>query len=202
VGGGGISRIALSAVASGANGFTTTGVNTTGANLLVFPFACYTLNATTPIDSYGNAWTGLTTYGAGGYWSTIWYCLNPTAVGAGHTITLTGVTTYDAGCLVAYSGVAALDTSTGATSSGSPGSITPAAAGDLFLTMAANSGISSDYPTPPAGFSLLGHQAFSNGVGDAFGAAELISTGSGAQNPTWVPTSGGNISSAMVAFKK
>jgi hypothetical protein len=194
------------AVASGANGFTTAGVDTTGANLLIVALASYTAGATVTDTTYGNTFTPLTQYGGSGYWSRIWYCLNPT-VGAGHTVTVAGASTFDAGCLIAYSGVSALDTSIGNSNTTqvtvAPGSITPAGANELFITAAADVGSPSDFSGSAidSGFTVLAHQAFTSGTCNTFGVAELIETTATPKNPTWTCATGGSgISATMAAF--
>jgi hypothetical protein len=190
-----IARVALSAVATGASGATTTGVDTTGSNLLVVPVASYSTGATVT-DNKGNTYTPLTQYGGGGSLSQIWYCLSP-VVGTGHTVTVGSSSTYSGLCLVGYSGVAALDTSTGSFGA-APGSITPAGANELFVAVAATGSGGADI-TGCSGLTLVAHAAYSGGVNTAFGFAEIIATNSAAQNPTFT-SSAGTPTSAMAAF--
>lgn len=71
---------------------TTSGVDTTGATLLVAALSFYNGSATIS-DSYGNAWTPLTKYQIASTFDSstqMFYVANP-VVGAGHTVTVGGV---------------------------------------------------------------------------------------------------------------
>lgn len=199
-----ITRVAMSTLKFGNAGFTSDAIDTSslsGANgLLVVPLASYEAGATVS-DNKGNTYTPLTQYGAEGRWARIWYCLNP-AVGSGHTITVAGAATYDNGCLIAYSGVSAYDTSTGSSAFNpttiSPGSINPAGSGELFITMAST--YTSDITTidtATSGFTVLGHLSGT----ESMAVAELIEITAASKNPVWTnPDTAKHMACAMAAF--
>ena len=126
----------------GVSGGTTTGINTTGANLLVVSISYYSNIggvATLTSDSKGNTWTALTNR-ADDCGHRFYYCLSPT-VGSGHTFTIgwNGSSIYPGVVIHGWSGVASFDQETGATTASTPnttlatGALTPGAANALVL---------------------------------------------------------------------
>lgn len=110
---------------------TTAAVDTTGANLLLMVVTGFNPPTATPTDSKSNTWTATTAVG-----STRFYYVWNATVGSGHTFTwnenvFAGIT------VLAFSGVQTssdpLDTRTGNSSGTSPGSITPAVSGEVFI---------------------------------------------------------------------
>ena len=96
--------MAFSLIAHTATGSagTTSGINTTGANLIVVTVAYDTQSGVS--DSNGNTWTALTAQsGSQDGNARMYYCFNPT-VGAGHTFT--SAQGYGAICVSAWSGAA------------------------------------------------------------------------------------------------
>jgi hypothetical protein len=131
-GGGGFALVSNTVSQSG----TTSGVDTTGANLIVVYFVGDP--ASTLSDSKGNTWTALTAHNTGnGDESRLAYCLNPT-VGTGHTFSNTGSARFLA--VQAWSGATTgyvSDTGNqgiGTTAAIKPGSRTPSAAGNLIVS--------------------------------------------------------------------
>lgn len=130
----------------GNGGFTTSAIDTTGADLIVLSLTCsHTASAAfvaSISDSKGNTWlnTGgiFQVDGSGNADSTIVYCINPT-VGSGHTLTGGGGGILQSMCVAAYSGAAGgLDSvHSGGNSSGSftvqPGSVTPSQNNSLII---------------------------------------------------------------------
>lgn len=115
---------------------TTSGIDTTGANLIVVYFAG--VSPTVLSDSNGNTWTLLTLHSTGlGDDTRLAYCLNP-SVGAGHTFSNTGSAQFLA--VQAWGGATTGFVSQvgnggfGTTTSIKPGSITPNAVGNLIVT--------------------------------------------------------------------
>jgi hypothetical protein len=149
----------LKAQVTQSGGGTTSGINTTGATLLVVALAGYQ-GTPTISDNKGNSWTYKTASG-GTYEVQFAYCLSPN-VGTGHTFTLTGSGIYPACQVYAFSGVSAFDTSNQtAGGSGSPaytGSITPSQTGDLIIVVAAGNATSGTVgitATTPSGFAPI-----------------------------------------------
>lgn len=109
----------------GQNGGTTTGINTTGARLLVVHVGSFSPAVVS--DSRGNTWTSLTVRDGGDPRSQIFYCLNP-SVGVGHTITVTGAESYAAISILVFDDAVTFAAESGATAIGvavSAGSLTP-----------------------------------------------------------------------------
>src|SRR5688572_25297499 len=83
---------------------TTSGVNTTGANLLVVVCTDEGASPATITDSKGNTWSSLTTRSSSLSNVRIHYA-TPSSVGAGHTFTATGAAgSFPAICASAYGG--------------------------------------------------------------------------------------------------
>jgi len=153
---------------------TLTGVDTTGAQLIVVTIGYFPDNAganTTEVsgvtDSKGNTYqiAGARTRITGGDASEIWYS-SAGSVGASHTITVDFEgSTFNSVCAAAYGGFSAapvLDQTTGATGNGTvlnSGSVTPTAAdellvgggthanNDILFTAGASYTVRAEYPT-------------------------------------------------------
>lgn len=119
--------------AAAQNGSSVTGLNTTGASLIIVGvISYYAINPTQPTlsDNKGNTWTALTAYQNASNTRRIrfYYCVSPT-VGTGHNFTVAGNDTYSCPTVMAFSNAGIFDSnqngSSGSGSSGSPGSVTP-----------------------------------------------------------------------------
>lgn len=139
-GGGGGPLVVSSAQGLGAGSQTTTGIDTTGSNLIVLVALSY-LSENTPTDNKGNTYTGLSTNdGASSLRLRMYYCAAPT-VGSGHTFSTTS--TYGADFIIlAFSSMSGtpLDQQSMNAGSGttlSPGSITTSQANTILVTSSA-----------------------------------------------------------------
>jgi hypothetical protein len=179
---------------------TTSGINTTGATLLVACVSCQT-SAHAPTDSKSNAWTLLTGNSfSGNGWSGIYYCASP-IVGSGHTFTPNG--TFPGGDFLAFSNVSSspidqyiLGIYTG-TSPANAGSITPTKNNELIIAFAGGQSWTSI--SIGSGF-ILDAQNYQSGVDYGYAAAYLIQTTTAAVNPNWTFSgSGGQAIIPMIA---
>lgn len=209
-GGGNPTLVIASCQPLGANGGTTSSINTSGANFIVvsvFGFATGAPWAVTENKGNGAA-TDLTNYPQSSASDVrISYWTNPT-VGSGHTFTVTGASSFSGVCVAAYSGMvtsSVLDSGTDVgTSSGTTtcqaGSITPSSGKKVVIAaMAGNSATATD--SIDSSYVQDGDVALSGGVNFAGSIAHLIQTPNGsATNPTWTSPSTG-IACAIAAFK-
>lgn len=202
--------IASVGTVAGVSGATSSGINTTGANLIVINVGYYaTASGLTVTDSNSNTWTPLTANTGTATYQRFYYCYNPT-VGSGHTFTVSGTTIYATFQVMAFDAVAAspFDTEVGNSAGGgwsslSTGSLTPGqnnvllVAGIGFGGTNAGTGMAPDSSflgTVVNGWVSGGHQ------GGAI-AYKVISNGA-AHNVTWAP--GETISeggAALASFK-
>lgn len=201
---------AIAGSGGASNTATTGGVDTTGADLIVLSIGYFSTGALGTIsDSKGNTWTALTNHTNGANTSLKLYYSQAPTVGAAHTFSAAGSGTYLTIAAMAFSG----STSTpfdvehagggAASTSGQPGSITPAGTGELLiLTGAFGSGISSTAPTANDSFSTAVdfHQG-SSGVD--FGLVDfwLSDANANAINPTITWTGAAEYEMDIAAFK-
>lgn len=189
----------------GANTFSTSAIDTTGATLIVChvtSFAARTLS-----DSASNTWTALTIKtSANGTSGQLYYCANPTT-SATHTFTLTGTAFYGTLGVHCFSGTAttsAFDAENG-NNAGSgttvqPGSITPSQDGEVIVT-----GVC--WKTTGTGTITISDSmvkdsnAGGGGVNYAGGIASLIQTTAAAINPTWTESFSDSSLSTIACFK-
>ena len=181
------------AQSTGTGSVTTSGINTTGASLIVVGFAGYVDSPFgTLTDSNGNTWTPLTTYQASGdtKWKVkLYYAENPT-VGSGHTFTWTSTFNYPSISVAAFSGAktsTVFDVENGGTvASGTTlatGSVTPSEDNELLVSILGH----NDTVTISIDGSFTISDQVSKSVGHAIGLAMAykIQTSLGAENPTW-----------------
>lgn len=194
-----------SASAAANTAATTSGIDTTGADLIVIGVSGWTsnLDTTAPTDSKGNTWTAMTYKATGDSAVKMWYCYNPT-VGSGHTFTHGG-TTYATICVIAFSGAASspLDqqNSNGnlpGTTSLSTGSITPTEDNELVVAMWAT--YYFDSPSVDSGFTLEQYQAAAP-LPYHGGMAYKIQTTAAAVNPSASWSTSANASAVIASFK-
>lgn len=192
-----IALVAHTTLASTSSGGTSSPIDTTGASLLIVATACLYNNTPSLVDNKGNAWlTAAFQNGTIAHTcSVIFYAWNP-VVGASHTFT-TGLGTYPASEILAFSGVLAssnpTDQSNSATNPSSltiqPGSITPSQNGSLIIAH-----LALDYtsPTPSinSGMTEIDYINFNNGVYFGSDAAYFVQGTAAAINPTWTAVSG------------
>lgn len=188
--------------ASGSSTFTSSGINTSGATLLVANITYFNSNATGQLtDSLGNTWTALPRQFNSDTAGQLFYCSNPT-VGSGHTFTVTNGA-FSSLQVAAFSGViqlAPLDVSAGSASSASSvqaGSVTPTNANSLviaaiaFRNTVSLTGIGS-------GFTIT--DTVNPGSVIAGSLAYLIQTSATAENPTWTLSGSANYGAANAVF--
>lgn len=178
--------------------FSTTGINTTGADLLLIAFATYAGFPPTITDTYSNTWTlalSASNSGSSNPMGSLYYSASPT-VGTGHVFTFNDC----------YSTTVAVQAWNGAAASGvldqtnsndaiigettfQPGSITPSKAGALVVTSMAT----IDNVQPGGPYSINDSFTISDQYGDNSGAANgygiafayLAQSTAEAVNPTW-----------------
>lgn len=190
------------------NEITSDAIDTTGANFIVIGIGFY--NGTTPnpsvSDSKGNTWTALTNRASTIVSTRQYYCFAPT-VGSGHTFTVSGVVSYPAIAVQAWSGIAAspADQENGATTSGSwatvsTGSVTPSQANTVLvasLAFEAGGGTTAIN----SGFTISNTIAY--GTSEGVSLAYKILTSADATNPEWSSggTNSGDGAAAITSFK-
>ena len=208
-GGGTPSLIASTSSGLGANGGTSSAINTTGANLIVIAVAFSSYAPGTgiaPTDSKGNTWTGLTVSPSGGAnWVTnrLFYCYGAT-VGTGHTFSFSHSSSYSSIAVVAFSNVASspfdqqsINAGNAAYTSINTGSITPSQANTLAITS-----IAGGIDVPPSigsGYTLA--ESAVAGSSWPVALAYKVLTATTAQNPTWSWTTAGEVADAIANFK-
>lgn len=188
---------------SGANGGTSSSINTTGANFVVINVAWYN-GATADVaisDSNGNTWTPLTKVVNGAYSNRLFYCASP-AVGSGHTFTVAGTSTYPSMQVQAFSGSVAVphdqeSTNTASGTSVSAGSITPSENGCILITGMVGPDLSTSV-TIDNGFTAYVSPGTTNVTG---GMAYKIQTTAAAVNPAWSVDVSGLLATSMSSFK-
>lgn len=195
------------AQSSGGAATTTGAIDTTGADLIVVGYGS-AAGGYTVADSKSNTWSALTTQTDGATISTrISYCQAPT-VGSGHTFTVGAGGWFGTVFVACFSGSAAspFDAETGADSGGSgsttkaPGSITPAAAGELFIVTTGTNGGAPAYSID-LGFTITDSAGLVGGNSYGGAMAYLINSGSTAQNPTYTQAAANYIPVRMATFK-
>lgn len=203
------------ATCGGTNGCTTTGFDTTGADVLVVSIGHYTANASVS-DNKSNTWHCANENQAGGIGAGLCYTTKggdaaTFAVGASHTVTTSCSGCFPGTIFWAVSGsLTSGDPKDGATSVNlcsvacttiQPGSITPSGT-DLFVVNLANGGCGSfnggSDPTIGSSFTKVASLAWANGS-NCFAIIDQKTSGS-AENPQWSFTSD-TVETIMVAFK-
>jgi hypothetical protein len=179
--------MAYSVVAHTIGGSPTSGIDTTGADLIVVVEGCTAFG--TFSDSKSNTWTALSDWTASGDAVLLRcrYCQAPT-VGSGHTFSSSGglQTTLS---VIALSGSVGtpLDQQNFMASQGTPvqpGSITPGANNEVLITAGAGYVGGSDFTAIDSGFTISDHASFGT-FGVSQGMAYLIQTTATSENPTW-----------------
>lgn len=211
-GGGGWTLIAnTSAQASNTITVTTSGINTTGADLIVMVIGNY---SNTPLvadisDSKSNTWNILTAHDPGGDAISTIAWTRATSVGTAHTFTFNrgGNTTYPAICVAAFSGsnTSPADQQNGnyslTVTSLATGSITPTANGALLIAGLATGAAEGSTPAIDLSFSITNNSNFSAGVAIGSHLAWKTQTTAAAINPTWSWTNSIAAGTAIASFK-
>lgn len=186
--------------APGGGPFTTSAIDTTGADLICVYVSSDTGSSTGMSDSNGNTYTALTVHGTTNPNNPrLYYCLAPT-VGTGHTFTY-GSTGFPSILVQAFSGVASFDSQNGSGSTGistlQTGSVTPPTAGCLIVTGTGSQNIPSSINS---GFTISDSIQIGGGVHYAAGMAYLIQTSAASVNPTWTFSATTNAGSSIAVF--
>lgn len=175
--------------APGANGGSTTAIDTTGADLLVLVVHEYSGGShSTPSDSKSNTWTGLTVRDNGSLTRTrIYYAKNPT-VGSGHTFTYSASGSFPLIQVLAFSGAdlsAPFDQengTTGSSASAAPGSVTPGVDNEALVAAVCNNG---GITAVGSSFTLELNMNTVAGVNMGGATAYKVQTSAGAENPAF-----------------
>lgn len=203
-----IAHVVSSTPAGGANGGTTSGIDTTGANLIVLGTCSYNLVATPTVsDNKSNTYTALTTYTSTGARVILYYCLAPT-VGSGHTFTISQTGSFSVISAKAFSGVktsSPFDQQNGnnfnAAATGiQTNSVTPTENNELLVTVLGHEG-STPAPTINLSFTTPSVLNYSAGNNFGFALSYLIQGTAAATNPTWTFSSTSNQAAAIATFK-
>lgn len=193
-----------------ANGATTASADTTGANFIVVPKVYYSL-ATEPTlsDSKSNSYSCLPAYVLSGTQS-LRICVSSvsTTVGSGHTVTCTGVGSFCAIGMMAFSGLvsATVDQETGnhgvpgtCPNTSDSGTITPSTNNQLVIT-AIGTSTGTGMSVAPGSFTLAGTLDFLTGTHWGVGLAYEVQTTATARQASWTITSGCSAATNDVAI--
>lgn len=185
----------------GANGGTTSAIDTTGADLLVVVTGQYPPGPATVIsDNKSNVWQGLTIWSFGAEVQ-IRYSYNST-VGSGHRFTITGTGAYPGVAISAWSGALTasdpFDKQNGGAGSFSTGSVTPVE--DNELVVAGVGYATGTVTTVDAEFTMLVNQEWNSGVNMGAAMAYDIQTAATARTATFSGTATQR-SSAIATFR-
>lgn len=201
--------VAHTAAHKSATPLTTTGINTTGSDLIVIIASSYSGNTDPTItDSNSNTITSAGTAPTAGGLARehIWYIKSPT-VGAAHTFTATNGQFLSLH-IMAFSGsdtTAPLDqyNSAGVSSASSvqPGSVTPTTDGQLLITGLTSGETSGSIMSIDSGFSIVDWFTFSSGSWFATASAYAVQATAAAINPTWSWTGSSYAATAIASFK-
>lgn len=191
------------------NSVTTPGMDTTGATFLVAMVSNYSGGIPTFSDAYGNTWIPLTLQGSGGghAYGQLYYCAAP-SVGAGHTFSASGTSTFPTVTALAFSAnktlhleqqAGAFTTDNGGSTTVAPGSISPARSGELIISGATGSVSATSISSVSGGMTLPTSVASDGTTHVAGGIAYLFQTPGASINPTWTFGSASNQLVAAVA---
>ena len=186
----------------GANGGTTAGIDTTGANLITVVVPSYSGTAAPTLsDSKSNTYTGLTEQVVIDNRLRMFYVLSPT-VGGSHTFTVAGTDSFSSCIVAAWSGAAAFDQQNGATAAGvsslATGSVTPSENNELLVYGAMINDV-GDITAVDIG-TLLDHFAGVDSVNFGCGFGYQIQTTATARNPSFTGSGTFNMNAVIATF--
>lgn len=194
------------------NNVTTTGIDTTGATIIVAELASWSAIDPTFTDSKGNSWTALSQAGdIGGHsYSKLYYCINPTSVGAAHTFTASstsGAPSINVACFSGGAGnfdqqAVAHTVDNGGAVVLSTGTITPTGSNQLVITGVATAVTNGTTITAVDGGFTITDTVSSTANCSGGGLAYLIQTTIAAANPQWTTAGAApnQISAAVASF--
>jgi len=197
--------MAFSLVVNTIGASPTSGIDTTGANLIVIAVSAFGAVGLSPSDSKSNTWTALTGQVGTVAGVKLFYCLNPT-VGSGHTFSYgSGFPTVG---VQAWSGAAAasvFDVENGATGAAvtsiATGSVTPSVNDEVVVTAL---GLADSVTGPAAingGFTISGQSLGNTGVRESLAMGYLVQTTAAAANPTWSGFTTDGPAAVIASFK-
>jgi hypothetical protein len=201
-----IAHVAHLAEGLGANGGTSSAINTSGANLILIAVSWYTVFGDPTIsDSKGNTWTARTRRADGSEVACrIYECESPT-VGSGHTFTASGANTVATIAVLAVSGAksGAFDQESGGFPGGNGtsiqiGAFTPSEDNCLVFTTVCTYGDGT--PSADGGFTSHGVATLASTYMGG-GLAYLIQTTAASAGPTWSWSTSAPRVMAMAAYK-
>lgn len=186
---------------------TTSGINTTGSDLIVLSINFNGALSITVSDSKTNTWTAGAA-NANAPSQQFYYCQAPT-VGSGHTFSVSGPAfSLESIQVQAWHGSVAtpLDQHShafnAAATSLAPGSITPSENNELVITGVGFDGNFGTSATVNGGFTITDTDAGGAAVSFGGGMAYLVQTTAAAANPTWTGNVGsGGVSAGVTSFK-
>ena len=184
--------------AGGTLPLTTSGIDTTGATLLVVTLNGYGFSSpasTTVSDSKGNTWIALTpetdSPGTTVVNTVMFYAWAALNTGSGHTVTLSATNNFVGATFSAFGGTKVSANPLGATQNGAltlssvttlqAGSITPSQDGALIIANLGTGDGSASF-TIDSGFSVIDQVAWVSGSNESNASAYLIQTHAAAVN--------------------
>lgn len=208
-GGSGYSFVTGTAASANGSSPTTSGVNTTGVDLMIVAIGWFnsgqSTTAPTITDSKSNTWTALTVRNTGVNLGTVLYYSRVTSVGSGHTFTLSGQT-YSSICVAGFSGSISspFDQENGYGTSPvttiQPGSVTPSNDNQLVVSGLASGGVGYSYSINSS-FTIAVQDSGSPSSSFPCGLAYKIQTSAAAVNPTWTLSNSTQAAAAIGTFK-
>ena len=196
------------AQSSGGGAVTTSAVDTSGADLITVGVSSGSLSLMTVTDSKSNSYTNKTLQTDGATVSNYHAFVQAPTVGGSHTFTVGSAATFPTIFVAWWSGSVStpFDAESGAdtggvgSTTGAPGSITPAESNELFVVGATTNGSAPAFSID-SGFTITDSVGLS--AGNAYGGAfayKIVSDTS-AQNPTWTQAAANFLPRRMAAFK-
>lgn len=187
-------------------GATSSGIDTTGANLITISVGSFNA-AVTVSDSKSNTYTKRTPrVNASSGIACLYDCLNPT-VGTGHTFTVSGTGIYAGLVASAFSGAhatASFDVENGAVGASAttyqPGSITPSVDGSLVVFAGPAGGASSNLSAVSVG-TIAGTTVGTSSTDYSIGLAYYVQTTAASINPTLTTVSATVWSGVIASYK-
>ncbi len=192
----------------GPNGGTSSGIDTTGASVLIWHVSGYNQLPSTLSDSYNNDWvqveTVLSTYSGGGYRVTYIAFPAPSQIGTGHTFTALGSSQFISFCVAAFGGTCGFagftHANSGFVTSMQAGSTTPPMNGCLLIAgLSMTNGISGAVGIDSS-FSIIDQVAYSYGTYFGSALAYYVQPTAAAVNPTWSWTGSAGVAADLLVI--
>jgi hypothetical protein len=198
-----VTQLAAHAAAN-SDGFTSSSIDTSGANLIVVGVAEVSAAVTTLTDSKSNTWNQLTTQVNNNKRATLFYATNPT-VGSGHTFTVTGTDTFPSISVLAFSGAdtsSPFDVENGTanlfSNSNTMGNVTPSTDNEVLVAFMNYD--TTETPTISTLTTINSQPKGDFGFLGSVGAYQIQTTAT-ARNETWSWTTSSTNAGVIAAFK-